>query len=101
MTADRGIYTKLKSELREAFPDWPEKEDPLPAIGVIQQLPYLGAVISETLRRYPTIPGAMPRRVVADTLKVGDLLVPKNVSFTPVTPFDTPGHLLAHLGAFY
>jgi cytochrome P450 len=79
VTADRSIYSRLKAELYEAFPYWPRDESALPEVQRIQQLPYLNAVISESLRRFPTIPGAMPRRVVS-SLKVGDLELPQDVS---------------------
>jgi cytochrome P450 len=80
VAADRNVYFKLKAELREAFPGWPAEGGEIPPITTIQKLPYTNAVISETLRRFPTIPGAMPRRVIAEGgLRIGDLLVPKNV----------------------
>lgn len=85
VTADQTIYNSLKAELREAFPDWPNSSTTLPEIHKIQQLPYLNAVINESLRRYPTIPGSMPRVITSSSLKVGNLELPRNVSANEVT----------------
>lgn len=46
----------------------------------IKSLPYLNAVIDETLRFHPANPGGAPRRTVTDTMLLGKHLIPKDVS---------------------
>lgn len=79
MAASHNIYQTLKKELRDAIPGWPNGAGSPPPIDLLQHLPYLNAVISESLRSHPTIPGAMPRRIVSDRFKIGTLELPKDV----------------------
>jgi tryprostatin B 6-hydroxylase len=79
VVADPNVYAKLKAELHAAIPGWPVQSDALPDIHRLQLLPYLNAVINETLRRHPTIPGAMPRRIVSERLKIDSLELPRDV----------------------
>ncbi|KAG6365556.1 hypothetical protein INS49_007167 [Diaporthe citri] len=63
-----AVQRRLRAELLGAFPD--------PGVGVpgateCARLPYLQAVISETLRRYPTIIATLPRVAVQDALVAG------------------------------
>ncbi|KIX01346.1 uncharacterized protein Z518_09071 [Rhinocladiella mackenziei CBS 650.93] len=78
VVADQKIYAKLKRELHDELPDWPVHGDVLPDINAIQHLPYLNAVVNETLRRFPTIPGSMPRRIVSDNVKIDKLELRKD-----------------------
>ena len=85
MAADRAIYDKLKEEVRREIPEWPgtgslPESEHLPSVSLLQNLPYTNAVLQEALRRYPTIPGTMPRIVTSSSLKLGSLNLPKNVS---------------------
>ncbi|PYI02316.1 cytochrome P450, partial [Aspergillus sclerotiicarbonarius CBS 121057] len=61
------IVARLKAELREAFPD----PSIIPDYRTCSSLPYLQAVISETLRRYPTAIALLPRTAVRDTVVAG------------------------------
>ena len=69
------IHRKLKQELREAFPD----PSTIPTISVASKLKYTNAIISESLRRFPTIPGTQPRTVVVDNLTLDGFEIPKGV----------------------
>ncbi|PYH94886.1 cytochrome P450 [Aspergillus ellipticus CBS 707.79] len=62
-----AVVTKLKAELREAFPD----PAIVPDYRTCANLPYLQAVISESLRRYPVAIGTLPRTAVKDTFVAG------------------------------
>ena len=75
-----AIQNRLRAELLEAFPE----RHAVPGAAACAKLPYLQAVISETLRRYPTIIATLPRVAVRDT-DVAGVAVRKDVSsFTNV-----------------
>lgn len=70
----RAVKEKLEAEIRSSYTD--EEIDLLN----VAKLPYLGAVVEETLRMYPPAPNALPRV----TPPQGDIIlgepVPGNVS---------------------
>ncbi|KAF5583101.1 cytochrome P450 monooxygenase [Fusarium subglutinans] len=66
------VVAKLRSELLQAFPD----PALVPDYQTCGKLPYLQAVINETLRRYPTIVATLPRTAINDTI-VDGISVPK------------------------
>jgi cytochrome P450 len=70
------IHKKLMDELLNEYP-----EGGIPAHEDASRLPYLNAVIMETLRRYPTIPGLQPRKVVARDVTLGAYKVPAGVRY--------------------
>ncbi|KAL3490336.1 cytochrome P450 [Aspergillus germanicus] len=78
---DASIVERLRAELDEAFPD----QDTVPD----SVLPYLNAVLSETLRRYPTITGLLPREAQEDTI-IDGIRVPKGTNVAT-------GNLTIHL----
>ncbi|OQV09315.1 hypothetical protein CLAIMM_13449 [Cladophialophora immunda] len=67
---DPDVVHKLKQELRDAFPD----RSAVPDNVTCSNLPYLQAVIKETLRRYPTIIATLPRTAVEDVVIAGHAL---------------------------
>jgi len=71
------VVRKLKKELKSAFPDRSTVPDNL----TCSNLPYLQAVINETLRRYPTIIATLPRTAAEDVV-VASHPLPKGVSFS-------------------
>lgn len=75
-----AVKHHLRAELLEAFPDTMAG---VPGATECARLPYLQAVISETLRRYPTIIATLPRVAVQDALVAG-VRVRKGVSVTTV-----------------
>ncbi|TPX12372.1 uncharacterized protein E0L32_007019 [Thyridium curvatum] len=69
------VVAKLRTELKEAFPD----PNVIPDYQTCSKLPYLQAVISETLRRYPTIVATLPRTANKTTFVCG-VPVPKGTT---------------------
>jgi cytochrome P450 len=47
-----------------------------PALADLARLPLLAALVKETLRRYPPVPGVLMRRAIED-VQIGEWLVPK------------------------
>ncbi|KAH6983962.1 cytochrome P450, partial [Ilyonectria destructans] len=68
----REVVSKLKSELKSAFPSTRS----VPDYQTCSRLPYLQAVINETLRMYPTIVAMLPRTATHDSIVAG-VPVPK------------------------
>ncbi|KAH7132728.1 cytochrome P450 [Dactylonectria macrodidyma] len=66
------VVSKLKSELKSAFPSTRS----VPDYQTCSRLPYLQAVINETLRMYPTIVAMLPRTATHDSIVAG-VPVPK------------------------
>ncbi|KAF5554629.1 benzoate 4-monooxygenase [Fusarium mexicanum] len=66
------VVAKLRSELVQTFPD----PALVPDYQTCSKLPYLQAVINETLRRYPTIVATLPRTAIDDTI-IDGIPVPK------------------------
>ncbi|EWG42538.1 hypothetical protein FVEG_04314 [Fusarium verticillioides 7600] len=67
-----NVVAKLRSELLQAFPE----PGLVPDYQTCSKLPYLQAVINETLRRYPTIVARSPRTANNDTV-IDGIPVPK------------------------
>ncbi|KAL2850150.1 cytochrome P450 [Aspergillus pseudoustus] len=82
---DASIVNRLREELDEAFPD----PDIVPDSVTCAQLPFLNAVLSETLRRYPTITGLLPREAQEDVI-VDGICIPKGANVAT-------GNLTVHL----
>ena len=59
---DPNILRKLQAELREAMP----RKDTQLEYAELEKLPYLRAVVRETLRTSTVVPGRMPRVVPAE-----------------------------------
>ena len=78
------IHQKLREELAREI-----VTVGVPDPDVINRLPYLNAVIMETLRRYPTIPGTQPRMVVGSELHLGEHVIPVGVCWVPLPTRDT------------
>lgn len=69
------VVRSLQQELRMKFPD----RETVPNFLACSKLPYVQAVISETLRLYPTIIGTQPRTATEDALVCG-VVVPKGTT---------------------
>ena len=76
---DRAIYDKLKKELQENLADWSTDATATLTISQLQNLSYTNAIIFEALRRYPTIPGTMPRRTTSSGITLDGYHIPRNV----------------------
>ncbi|KAI0009074.1 cytochrome P450 monooxygenase-like protein [Xylariaceae sp. FL0662B] len=66
---------RLVREVRESFSDAEQINN-----AATQKLPYLHAVIEESLRLYPPVPSRFPRRTEIDGLVIDGHVVPKNTS---------------------
>jgi cytochrome P450 len=71
--------TKLQQEIDELEI---EDEQKLFQHSQLKRLPYLNAVISETMRLYPVATAGLQRKTYTDTVLAGKLAVPKNVNKT-------------------
>ncbi|KAH7142955.1 benzoate 4-monooxygenase [Dactylonectria estremocensis] len=69
------VAAKLRAELKEKFPE----PGVVPDYKTCSTLPYLQAVISETLRRYPTIIATLPRTANKATF-VNGVPIPKGTT---------------------
>jgi cytochrome P450 len=73
LTRHPDAQDRLRSELREAFPD-PSKMD----IRKTLELRYLDGVIHETMRMYPMIPGPLERSLGKD-ISMHNMVIPKGI----------------------
>ncbi|KAK5958385.1 hypothetical protein OHC33_000227 [Knufia fluminis] len=69
---DPEVYHRLKAELQQA---WPDLED-APSQSTLETLPYLSAVIRESLRMSPGVASPLPRVVPASGTKLGGNFIP-------------------------
>ncbi|GIJ98273.1 hypothetical protein Aspvir_000389 [Aspergillus viridinutans] len=65
--SNRDVFARLRSELDEAAPHIKDESN----ISHVSQLPYLNAVIKETLRLYTPFPGNLPRVVPPEGVRIG------------------------------
>lgn len=70
-----AVYRRLVDEIRSAFKD--EKDIDLASL---TKLPYLHAVLEESLRIYPPVPAMIPRRVPDSGAIIDNQFVPGGVS---------------------
>ena len=96
------VLAKLAAEVRAAFPS----EDDISIAGT-SSLPYLLAVLDESLRIYPPVPGASPRKIAKGGDTIVDQFVPEDVSTKsrlglinggPLVPFLSPPPLSLDYG---
>ncbi|KAI1171318.1 cytochrome P450 [Nemania sp. FL0916] len=68
----------LREEIRQALPDNIDINKSTDLASILEPLPYLNGIISETLRLYPTVPMTM-RRAIRDS-DLGGQVIPKGVT---------------------
>ncbi|CBF78322.1 protein CYP677A1 [Aspergillus nidulans FGSC A4] len=91
----RGIYERLKTELVEA---WPSLDGAAPTWEELEKLPYLTAVIKESLRMSPGVASPLPRvvpksgAVITKTHIPGGTIVSQSSHFVHTNPdiFEDP-----------
>jgi cytochrome P450 len=69
------VMEKLVAEVTTAF----ERESDITALSVVAKLPYLNAVLEESLRRYPPVPSLLARVAVEDDTVISGVHVSKGV----------------------
>jgi len=74
------IAAELKQELKTA---WPSLASTPPGLEVLERLPYLSAVIKESLRMAPHISAGLPRVVPEGGTTIGGVFVPGGVRIPP------------------
>ncbi len=74
---DTAAYEALKAELKTA---WPDLMGPPPSLRELERLPYLNAVIKESLRMTSGVVSPLPRVVPAEGAKICGVFVPGGVS---------------------
>jgi hypothetical protein len=75
LAVNRNVQAALRKELESAVNGAYDFHWDL-----LQGLPLLEAVINETLRMHPPVPGGMPRFTPPDGVKFGDIYIPGNTS---------------------
>ena len=69
-----GIVHQIR--LRKEIQDAAAKADTWPEYNIASKLPFLRSCIREALRKWPTIPGMLPRRVVGKPVMIDSMVVP-------------------------
>ncbi|KAL1969776.1 hypothetical protein VTN77DRAFT_7285 [Rasamsonia byssochlamydoides] len=91
------VYKRVVEEVRSTF----NKEEDITMVGV-NRLPYMMAVLRETLRLYPPVPTALPRIVPEGGAMIDGYFIPENTSvglshlpaYTSARNFSRPDEFL-------
>jgi cytochrome P450 len=81
LTAHPSIYRQLQQHLDTVFP---HGEDSSSSYDKIRNIPYLEAIINETLRLKPAVPSGQPRVTPAAGLQIDEVWIPGDVNV--ITP---------------
>ncbi|KAL4738341.1 cytochrome P450 [Aspergillus similis] len=76
LTKHPAVYRKLQAELDDAFPSG--KQFTEINNETLRKLPYLEAIINETLRLKPAVPSGQPRQTPPQGLQIDEVWVPGN-----------------------
>ena len=77
LLANPKTLEKVQAEVRRAFKS--ESEITLPSVGNPNRLPYMDAVLTESLRIYPPVPAALPRMTGPGGEIIDGIFIPPNV----------------------
>ncbi len=87
-----GVLRRLQEELDAAVPEDGAGGSPVPAFDAIRNLPYLEAVINETLRHHSTSGIGLPREIPADAPGI----TVAGHYFPPGTVLSVPSYTVHH-----
>ncbi|KAI0484122.1 cytochrome P450 [Xylariaceae sp. FL0804] len=95
-----GVLARLRAELDAAVPD-PDPDNPIavPDFEAVRHLPYLEAVINETLRVHSTSGIGLARQVPLDSPT--GVTLPNGVRFGPGTVLSVPTYTVHHSRAVW
>ncbi|CZT16509.1 uncharacterized protein RCC_02350 [Ramularia collo-cygni] len=77
--ATDAVHKRVLGEVRTVMPS---SESPLPSVAQLQQLPYLTAVVNESLRIAHGVAGRLSRIAPDEDLQYGTLKIPRGVTFS-------------------
>lgn len=76
LVANPGVYKTLQRQLDEIFPNGDSSYD----YAKVQKMPYLDAILKETMRLKPAVPGGQPRVTPPEGLQVGNKWIPGDIN---------------------
>ncbi|PYI07015.1 putative cytochrome P450 [Aspergillus sclerotiicarbonarius CBS 121057] len=76
LATNPSVYKKLQTQLDEIFTN---KNQPY-SYAEVRKLPYLDAILKETMRLKPAVPSGNPRVTPAEGLQIGDVWIPGDVN---------------------
>ncbi|KAJ5415823.1 cytochrome P450 [Penicillium sp. CMV-2018d] len=76
LVANKSVYKKLQQQLDDIFPNRGRSYE----YAEVRRLPYLDAILKETMRLKPAVPGGQPRVTPPEGLQIGDTWIPGDIN---------------------
>lgn len=76
LVANKPVYKKLQQQLDEIFPNRERSYE----YNEVRKLSYLDAILKETMRLKPAVPGGQPRVTPPEGLQIGDTWIPGDIN---------------------